>query len=190
VFRGGCTLEAAESVCDADVDTLASLLDKSLLRRRTDRLGDERFWMLETIREFAAERLEEDEDLSEARRRHADRMLEIAQSARMSEEDLEFDLHALLVERDDLRGALDWAEQNDPVFGLELAVALQGFWNAAAPEEGVRRLGTLLDKRRIRSPGGARRRPPRVRRHGRPGGSGRACPAPVRREPSPLPGAR
>ncbi len=145
VFRGGCTLEAAESVCDADVDTLASLLDKSLLRRRTDRLGDERFWMLETIREFAAERLEEDEDLSEARRRHADRMLEIAQSARMSEEDLEFDLHALLVERDDLRGALDWAEQNDPVFGLELAVALQGFWNAAAPEEGVRRLGTLLD---------------------------------------------
>ena len=59
VFRGGCTLESAEAVCDADLDTLASLLDKSLLRRRTGRLGEERYWMLETIREFAAERLEE-----------------------------------------------------------------------------------------------------------------------------------
>ena len=53
VFRGGCTLEAAEEVCDADVDTLESLIDKSLLRRQ-----GERFWMLETIREYAVERLE------------------------------------------------------------------------------------------------------------------------------------
>ena len=37
VFRGGCTLDAAEAVCEADLDTLASLLDKSLVRRRTDR---------------------------------------------------------------------------------------------------------------------------------------------------------
>ncbi len=58
VFRGGCTLETAERVCETDLDTLASLLDKSLLRRRTGRLGEERFWMLETIREFAAEQLE------------------------------------------------------------------------------------------------------------------------------------
>ena len=54
VFRGGCTLEAAEEVCDADVDTLESLIDKSLVRPQ-----GERFWMLETIREYAAERLEE-----------------------------------------------------------------------------------------------------------------------------------
>ena len=53
VFRGGCTLEAAEQVADADLDTLQSLVDKSLLRHT-----DERFWMLETIREYAAERLE------------------------------------------------------------------------------------------------------------------------------------
>ena len=58
VFRGGCTLESAERVCDADLDTLASLLDKSLVRRRTGRLGEERFWMLETIREFAREKLD------------------------------------------------------------------------------------------------------------------------------------
>ena len=51
VFVGGCRIEAAEAVCDADLDTLQSLIDKSLLRRG----GDGRFWMLETIREFAAE---------------------------------------------------------------------------------------------------------------------------------------
>ena len=53
VFAGGCTVEAAESVCDADLDPLQSLVDKSLLRHT-----DERFWMLETIRELALERLE------------------------------------------------------------------------------------------------------------------------------------
>ena len=54
VFAGGCTLEAAEAICGADVDAIASLVDKSLLRRTGDR-----YWMLETIREFAAERLDE-----------------------------------------------------------------------------------------------------------------------------------
>ena len=49
-FAGGCTFEAAEEVCGADLDTLQALLDKSLLRRTSDR-----FWMLETIREFALE---------------------------------------------------------------------------------------------------------------------------------------
>ena len=48
VFRGGCTLDAAERVADADLDTLQSLVDKSLLRH-----ADQRFWMLETIREYA-----------------------------------------------------------------------------------------------------------------------------------------
>jgi predicted ATPase/class 3 adenylate cyclase len=67
VFRGGCTLEAAEEVCDADIDTLQSLIDKSLLRRQ-----GERFLMLETIREYATERLEERGEEDELRRRHAD----------------------------------------------------------------------------------------------------------------------
>ena len=58
VFRGGCTLEAAEAVCGSELDTLASLLDKSLVRRRPDANGDERFSMLDTIREFARERLD------------------------------------------------------------------------------------------------------------------------------------
>ena len=53
VFRGGCTLEAAEEVADANLDVLQSLVDKSLIRH-----SQERFWMLETIREYAAEQLE------------------------------------------------------------------------------------------------------------------------------------
>ena len=82
----------------------------------------------------------------EIHRRHAVRMLEIARSARLSDEETEADAHAVLAERDDLRGALDWAEENDPVFGLELAVALQAFWNTAAPEGGMRRLEALLER--------------------------------------------
>ena len=48
VFAGGCTLESAEDVCDAELDTLQSLVEKSLVR-----FSDPRYWMLETIREYA-----------------------------------------------------------------------------------------------------------------------------------------
>ena len=145
VFRGGCTLDSAENVCDAQLDTLASLLDKSLVRRRTERVGDERFWLLETIREFASERLEESDEANEIRLRHAKRMLAIARSAHLSEDDMESDVASGVAERDDFRAALDWAEENDPQLGLEIAVALQNVWNASGPEEGMRRLGRLLD---------------------------------------------
>src|SRR4029453_11801018 len=66
VFRGGCTLDGAEEVAGADVDVLQSLVDKSLVRH-----GAERFWMLETIREFASERLEGAGEADRTRRRHA-----------------------------------------------------------------------------------------------------------------------
>ena len=75
VFRGGCTLEAAEEVAGADLDTLQSLVEKSLLRHT-----DERFWMLETIREYALERLSESSDEAELRRRHAVLALDFAES--------------------------------------------------------------------------------------------------------------
>jgi hypothetical protein len=61
VFAGGCTYEAAEAVAGADPDTLQSLVDKSLVRRR-EAAPAPRFWMLETIRAFAAERLGEHPD--------------------------------------------------------------------------------------------------------------------------------
>ena len=65
VFAGGCTLEAAEEVCDADLDTLQSLVEKSLLR-----FTDGRYWMLETIREYASRRLAE--AANEIARKHAE----------------------------------------------------------------------------------------------------------------------
>jgi predicted ATPase/class 3 adenylate cyclase len=146
VFRGGCTLETAEIVCDADLDTLASLLDKSLLRRRTGRLGEERYWILETIREFAVERLGESGFEDDLRRRHAERMVEIAGEGRLGAEYGEADVGLVLAEREDLRGALDWAEEKDASFGLELAVELQHLWNASAPQEGLERIQRLLER--------------------------------------------
>ena len=147
VFRGGCTLESAEIVCDADLDTLASLLDKSLVRRRTGRLDEERYWMLETIREFAVECLEDSGESDAIRRRHAERMLQIAQDAHLSEDDDDpFDLPSGLAEREDFRAALDWTVTADPRFGLELAIALENLWAAHAPAEGARRTSELLDR--------------------------------------------
>ena len=69
VFRGGSTLAALEVVCDADADTLEGLVDKSLVQRRE--AAEPRFWQLETIREFASERLGERGETDEIRRRHA-----------------------------------------------------------------------------------------------------------------------
>jgi predicted ATPase/class 3 adenylate cyclase len=147
VFAAGATVDSVEAVCDADLDTLASLLDKSLLRRRTGRLGEERFWMLETIRQFGAERLDESGSAEDIHLRHARRMLEIALSANLSEDDDEpFELSIALAERDDIRAALDWTVEHDPELGLELAVALETFWNAHAPHEGKRRVSGLLER--------------------------------------------
>ena len=146
VFRGGSTLESAEVVCDAALDTLASLLDKSLLRRRTGRLGEERFWMLETINEFATERLAESGDTAALGRRHAELMLDLVRAAHLTEDDDEpFRLEIALAERDDIRAALDWSATNDARLGLELVTALETFWNAHAPGEGLRRVALLLD---------------------------------------------
>jgi predicted ATPase len=80
VFEGGCTLEAAEAVCDADLDTLASLLDKSLLRRADEESGP-RYWMHELIREFAAEQLDLRGGTDAFRLRHAEHYLALAERA-------------------------------------------------------------------------------------------------------------
>ena len=146
VFRGGCTVESAETVCEADVETLGSLLDKSLLRRRKGRIGDERFWMLETIREFAAERLDEASDAETILRRHAERMVAFANGARLGAHETAFDIEAGLGERDDLRAALDWSTEHDIELGLRLMVALENFWVASGPEEGMRRVTALLTR--------------------------------------------
>ena len=77
VFRRGSTLDAIEAVCatDGDLDVLegiASLVEKSLLRQELDETAEARFWMLETIREFATDLFEELEDADAVHVRHAE----------------------------------------------------------------------------------------------------------------------
>ena len=126
VFRGGCRLEAAEEVAGADLDTLQSLVDKSLVRIRE---GD-RFWMLETIREYAAERLEESGETDELRDRHAEHFLDLAEEA---EPHLRGDprewLDRLEPDHDNLRVAFDYVEDaGETELVFRLASALAEFW--------------------------------------------------------------
>jgi predicted ATPase/class 3 adenylate cyclase len=145
VFSGGCTLEAAEEVTDADLDTLQSLVDKSLLRHT-----DERFWMLETIREYAAERLREDSAAEGWHRRHAEHFLVFAERIGPELGRAAGQADALeLVEREfpNLRLALDWfTRAGASESGLRLAGALRAFWfKRGSLDEGRRRLGQLLE---------------------------------------------
>jgi predicted ATPase len=142
VFRGGCTLDAAEHFAGAELETLESLLDKSLLRHSA-----ERFWMLESIREYAVERLEESGEAAEMRERHARHYLTLAEAAGLSLEPRgkqDFALYAH--ELDNARAALDWWSDVDPTQALELATALEMLWATAAPVEGVRRFEALLQR--------------------------------------------
>ena len=128
VFRGGCILDAAEAVCDSDLDTLASLLDKSLVRRRTDANGNERFWMLETIREFARERLEASGEESGLRRLQTDWLIELADRAGTRATvgiPGTWNVDLVAPEVDNVRAVLEWALEHEPERGLELAAALE-----------------------------------------------------------------
>ena len=123
VFGGGCTLEAAEEVCDADVDTLQSLIDKSLLRRQRDR-----FRMLETIREYATERLEDRAGKGELRRRHADHFLSQAEDAAVGGPAKLPEAGAWLRdELDNIRRARGWFIASGDV-EREARLAVAAFW--------------------------------------------------------------
>ena len=126
VFAGGWTLEAAESVSKCDLETLASLVDKSLVRER-----EGRFSMLETIREFARDRLTEQQTDGRSLRSHAEYFLEQAEArgeARADDFALEqFEWFAR--EHDNLRSALDfWHDQESPALELRLVKACSDFW--------------------------------------------------------------
>jgi predicted ATPase/class 3 adenylate cyclase len=148
VFPGGCTLEAAEDVCETDLDTVASLLDKSLLRRRTDPDGVDRYWMLETIREFAAERLAETGSEPVLRERQVERLLALARRAGggglLEHRPLTWRFDLIEPELDNVRAALTWAGGHDPGLGLRLACSLEEFWVVRGPEDGTMWLQRLL----------------------------------------------
>jgi len=141
VFAGGFTLDAAESVCDAEIDTLAALVDRSMVRRTS-----ERFELLETIRDFALEQLSACADGRAIRDRHAAHFGAMAEDAhaRRSHHERE-SLDDLTGEHDNLRAALDHLHGEDPPRMLRLAGALGWFWHVRSHyREGRSRLAQAL----------------------------------------------
>ena len=137
VFVGGCSLEAAEAVCGSvdelgvDVlDGLSALVDQSLLRQE-EHHGEPRFLMLETIREFAVEKLAESGEIDEMRRRHAGFFLALAERAEphlLGTEQARW-LDELEHEHDNFRAALGWAcEKGEVETALRLVAAVWRFW--------------------------------------------------------------
>jgi predicted ATPase/class 3 adenylate cyclase len=128
VFAGGCTLEAAETVCHATIDRLASLVDKSLLAEGEDATGEPRFTMLETLREYARERLDTLGDAEAVSDRHAGYFLSRAEelASGAPDEDPQQAVR-LYPEVDNVRRAIEWVVAAGEV-ERELLLATAAFW--------------------------------------------------------------
>ncbi len=136
VFAGGFTLEAAEAVCageglasDEVLDLLSHLVDKSLVAVMQD--GETRYRLLETIRQYAHEKLREAGEVEAIRRQHASFFLGLAKTAepKMKSVDRSVWMDRLEVEHDNLRAALGWSRDSGAAqMALELAGALFWFW--------------------------------------------------------------
>jgi predicted ATPase/predicted Ser/Thr protein kinase len=169
VFVGGSTLEGVEAVCDTkgdlDLDLLdgtASMVDKSLLQQVEQANGESRFVMLETIREYAREKLEASKEEALTRRAHAAYCLVLAeeevteQGSAVGAESLE----RLSLEHDNFGAALEWlTKTGDADWGLRLGAALFRFWETREYlAEGSDRLGKILHLRGAAAPTKARLR--------------------------------
>jgi predicted ATPase/class 3 adenylate cyclase len=154
VFSGGRTLEAMEAICDAKGDLpvdalegISSLLDKSLLRQEEGPEGEPRFVMLETIHEYASERLEASGEAEETRRLHAEYFLALAEGAEpeLTGPDQLACLERLEAEHDNMRTALQWSLEKEPQTALRLAGMLARFWEIRSDiSEGSRWLEAAL----------------------------------------------
>jgi tetratricopeptide (TPR) repeat protein len=137
VFTGGWTLASAEAVCDPGelgldvLEGLTSLVDQSLVRRTESGVGESRFAMLETIREFAQEQLRAGDDLELVLRRHGEHFLGLAVAAEphLTGEDQGEWLDRCDREHANLRAALRWAIEAGEADRVQRAAgALWGFW--------------------------------------------------------------
>ncbi len=142
VFAGGFSVDGAGEVAGADPELLEGLVDKSLLIRDGDRLG-----MLGTIREFAAAELEQSGAADEVRRAHATFLLGLLELRGTGPHEHHDERYwTAWPERDNVRVALAWGEENDPIAALKLAAALEVWWATFSPEEGMQLLQRLLAK--------------------------------------------
>jgi predicted ATPase len=155
VFVGGCTLEGVEAVCntkgDLDLDLLdgiASMVDKSLMQQAGHANGESRFTMLETIREYAREKLEASGEHASTQRAHAAYCLVLAEEVATDQggaQGAEWRERCTL-EHDNFRASLEWlTETGDADWGLRLGTALFRFWETGEYlAEGRDTLGKLL----------------------------------------------
>ena len=154
VFAGGFTLEAAERVCNGEssrtpgvLDAVVNLVDKSLLVAEHDQDAETRYRMLETIRQYAAEKLVDAGEADATRRRHFDYFLHLAERAEphLRESTVLEWLDRLESEHDNLRAALDWSGDVDSPGHARLAGALHAFWDIRGHfAEGYERLERAL----------------------------------------------
>jgi predicted ATPase len=168
VFVGGCTLDGVEAVCDTKADLeldlldgMSSMVDKSLLQQFEQANGEPRFLMLETIREYAREKLEASGEDAATKRAHAAYCLVLAEeaAAESGAEGAEV-RERIALEHDNFRAALDWlTETGDADWGLRLGTALFRFWESREfLTEGRDRLGKLLRMPSAAAPTKARAR--------------------------------
>jgi len=155
VFTGGCTMEGAEAVCNTGrdlgidlFDGLSSLVDKNLIQRMDLPDAEPRFTMLETIREYARERLVECDEEGATRRAHAAYCLVLAEEGNpeLSAAERRLWLARCDLEIDNFRSALDWLTAHQEVdWGFRLCMALFRFWDMREHlTEGRARLETIL----------------------------------------------
>lgn len=153
VFVGGCTLEAAESVCDPNssldvLEGMMSLSDKSLVGHEEGHSGEPRFVLLGAIREYALERLEADGEARELQCRHAEYYVSLAEQSGphlIGAKQAEW-LERLEIEHGNLRAALAWLHQScEAELMLRLSASLSWFWGSYGhPSEGARWLEQAL----------------------------------------------
>jgi predicted ATPase/serine/threonine protein kinase len=155
VFVGGCNLEGVEAVCDTKgdldldlLDGMSSMLDKSLLQQVDQANGESRFMMLETIREYALEKLKASAEEAPTKRAHAAYCLVMAEEEAVNKDGPEGTewLERFTLEQDNFRAALEWlTETGDAAWGLRLGAALFRFWETREYiGEGRDWLGKLL----------------------------------------------
>lgn len=119
VFAGSFSVEAAEVICEADLDALGALVELSLLQPA----GADRLRMMETIEEYARERLDASGESAELRSRHAEHFLAVAEQG-----DDEKDPERIADDHDNMRAALVWFRQlGDRERELRLAVDIRNY---------------------------------------------------------------
>ena len=135
VFAGSFSLEAVEMVCsdggdEPVLDVVSHLLDKSMLGADHSSSSATRYRLLETLRQYGSERLEEAGETATVRRRHADHFLDFAQrlASDLRTPSQNEAIAGLDLEHDNLRAALAWSREEDPRLGLRLGIALTNFW--------------------------------------------------------------